>query len=162
MTYPPSGDAPDPYQQPQPYQQSSDPTTPYPQNPYPYPAPGSGQPGAYPPAPYPTSGQPYGQNPYGPQPYAAYGPQTRTNALAIASLACSLGGLLTCVSAPVGVVLGHIARRQIRQTGEQGEGLATAGLWVGYILSIGGILLVAAWLAVVIFAIGSIDTTTTT
>jgi hypothetical protein len=159
MTYPPAGDAPDPYQQPQPYQQSSDPNAPYSQNPYP--APGSGQPGAYPPAPYPTSGQPYGQNPYGPQPYAAYGPQIRTNALAIASLACSLGGLVTCISAPVGVVLGHIAKRQIRQTGEQGEGLATAGLWVGYILTIGGFLLIIGWLAVVLFAFGAADTTTT-
>ncbi|HUZ53202.1 MAG TPA: DUF4190 domain-containing protein [Streptosporangiaceae bacterium] len=31
------------------------------------------------------------------------------------------------------VVLGHIARRQIRQTGEQGAGMALAGLILGYV-----------------------------
>jgi hypothetical protein len=85
----------------------------------------------------------YGQTPYQPQyppPYPGYGVASRTNGLAIASLVCSLGGLITCISAPVGIVLGHVARRQIRQTGEQGEGLATAGLWVGYILTALGVL----------------------
>jgi len=152
MTYPPSSGAPDPYQPQQPYGQSNDPTTPYSHDPYA--APGAGQPAGYPPVPYPSSGDPYGQvPPYGAQPYAPYGPQGRTNPMAIASLACSLGGLLTCISAPVGVVLGHIAKRQIRETGEQGDGMATAGLWVGYILTVGGILFFAVWLVVVILAI---------
>jgi hypothetical protein len=39
------------------------------------------------------------------------------------------------VFAPVGIVLGHMARRQIAQTGEEGQGLATAGLIIGYILT---------------------------
>jgi hypothetical protein len=118
----------------------------------------SGQPG------YPVAGQPVGgyPPPYqgGPQPYYGApgfgyaGPQTRTNPLAIASLVCAVGGLVTCISAPVGVVLGHIAKRQIRETGEQGEGMATAGLWVGYILTFAVVLGLLAWLAVVIFAIG--------
>jgi len=30
-------------------------------------------------------------------------------------------------------VLGHIARKQIRQTGEQGDGMALAGMILGYI-----------------------------
>jgi hypothetical protein len=198
MTYPPTGDAPDPYQPQQPSEPGLDPTTPYSQGPQAapasgqpgdgqpgayspssYPVPDAGQPGGYPPPPYPTSPgsyapNPYGPNPYGPspygpspygpgpygvqQPYPAYGPQTRTNALAIASLACSLGGLITCLSAPVGIVLGHIARRQIRETGEQGEGMATAGLWVGYILTILGILLIAAWLVAFVVLVNVNDT----
>ena len=157
MTYPPSGGTPDPYQPQQPYGQN------YEQSPYgqdPYAAPGSGAP-QYPSsgAPqYPPAGQQY--SPYGQPPYAAYAPQTRTNGLAIASLVCSLAGLATCISAPVGIVLGHIAKRQIRETGEQGEGLANAGLWVGYILTVLGVLLFIGWLGVVIFAIGSGATST--
>jgi hypothetical protein len=152
MSYPPSGGTPDPYQPQQPYGQN------YEQSPYgqdPYAAPGSGAP-QYPSsgAPqYPPAGQQY--SPYGQPQYAAYGPQTRTNSLAIASLVCSLAGLVTCISAPVGIVLGHIAKRQIRETGEQGEGLATAGLWVGYILTVLGALLFIGWLGLVVFAINS-------
>jgi hypothetical protein len=152
MSYPPSGGTPDPYQPQQPYGQN------YEQSPYgqdPYAAPGSGAP-QYPSsgAPqYPPAGQQY--SPYGQPQYAAYGPQTRTNGLAIASLVCSLAGLATCISAPVGIVLGHIAKRQIRETGEQGEGLATAGLWVGYILTVLGALLFIGWLGLVVFAINS-------
>jgi hypothetical protein len=156
MTHPPSGGTPDPYQPQQPYGQSYESGLPYSQDPYA--APGSGVPQ------YPSSGQPYEQqyapSPYGPAPYPAYGPQTRTNGLAIASLVCSLAGLATCISAPVGIVLGHIAKRQIRETGEQGEGLATAGLWVGYILTGLGVLLFLGWLAIVIFAFGSGVTST--
>jgi uncharacterized protein DUF4190 len=41
-----------------------------------------------------------------------------------------IGGLtLTIVS----IVTGHMARRQIRQTGERGDGLALAGLIISYI-----------------------------
>ncbi|MDP9429602.1 MAG: DUF4190 domain-containing protein [Actinomycetota bacterium] len=35
------------------------------------------------------------------------------------------------IFSPVGLVLGIIARRQIRETGEQGSGLALAGIIVG-------------------------------
>jgi hypothetical protein len=158
MTYPPPSGTPDPYQPPQPYGQTNDPTMPYSVDPHA--APASGQPAAYPPPPYPVGGDPYGQNPYGPPAYPGYAMPARTNALAVASLVCSLGGMITCISAPVGVVLGHIAKSQIRQSGEQGEGLATAGLWIGYILTIAGLLFGAVWLAIVIFAIGTANTTT--
>lgn len=39
------------------------------------------------------------------------------------------------VFAPAGIVLGHIAKRQLRTSGEQGDGLATAGLIISYILT---------------------------
>jgi hypothetical protein len=146
MTYPPSGGTPDPYQPQQPYGQGYEPT-PYGQDPYA--APGSGAPQ------YPPPGQQYAPSPYGQPQYPGYGPQTRTNGLAIASLVCSLAGMVTCISAPVGIVLGHVAKRQIRETGEQGEGLANAGLWVGYILTVLFVLLLIGWLGIIIFAVST-------
>jgi uncharacterized protein DUF4190 len=50
-----------------------------------------------------------------------------TNAMAIASL------ILVFVFFPIGIVLGHVARGQIRRTGEGGRGLATAALVIGYL-----------------------------
>jgi hypothetical protein len=60
-------------------------------------------------------------------------PATRTNGYAIASLACGLGqfavGPLATVPA---IVFGHMAMNRIRRTGEQGAGLAIAGLVLGW------------------------------
>lgn len=50
-----------------------------------------------------------------------------TNAMAIAALVSAL------VFAPLGIVFGHVARSQMRRTDEQGDGLALAGLIIGYI-----------------------------
>lgn len=143
MSYPPPpGGNPDPYgQQQPPYGQQ--PNDPYGQQPQGYPQygeqqyPTSGAP-QYPtsgPPQYPTSGAPgqYGQQPYQPG-YAA--PQVAgTNMMAILSL------VFAFVFSPVGIVLGHIAKKQIKQTGEQGDGLATAGLVISYIFT--GIYVVA-------------------
>jgi hypothetical protein len=134
MTHPPSNGTPDPYQPHQPYgQQDPDPTTPYTQDPYA--APGGGGPAStYP----PEYGQPYGQPPaYGQQPpfgqpgyqqppWAQVAP---TNTLAILAL------VFAFIFPPAAIVMGHIAKRQMRQTGEQGDGMATAGLWLGYIFT---------------------------
>jgi tetratricopeptide (TPR) repeat protein len=65
-------------------------------------------------------------------------PPARTNSLAIASLVLSLCGLLFCVSAPVGAVIGHVARGQIRDRGENGDGLALAGIIVGWLVTVAG------------------------
>jgi hypothetical protein len=57
---------------------------------------------------------------------------SRTNRLAIAALVC---GIVQFGAPPVfiaAIILGHRARRQIRQTGEGGYGIATAGLILGY------------------------------
>jgi hypothetical protein len=43
--------------------------------------------------------------------------------------------VMAFVFSPLGIVFGHIARKQMRQTGEQGHGLATAGLIIGYIFT---------------------------
>ena len=58
----------------------------------------------------------------------------RTNSLAITSLICGIAqfmfGPLATITA---VVCGHVARSQIRRTGEQGAGVALAGLILGWI-----------------------------
>src|SRR4051794_2567086 len=101
-----------------------------------YPAPGAwsqpqpyGQPQPYAPQPYGQQpyAQPYGQ-PYGP-PYAQ--PQ-RTNGLAIASMV--LGILwLYWIGSVLALVFGYIAKNQIRQRGESGGGMATAGIVLGWV-----------------------------
>ena len=56
-----------------------------------------------------------------------------TNSLAMASLVCGLGEFFTIgLTAIPAVVLGHMARRQMRQTGERGDGMAVAGLFLGW------------------------------
>lgn len=67
-----------------------------------------------------------------PQSGQAYRPSTPTNGLAIAALVCALVGLGTFVTAPIGAVLGHLARRRIRDSGEHGAGMALAGIIVGW------------------------------
>ena len=98
--------------------------TPPPPPPMPYPGP----------APYPGPMPGYGV----PQPVVAmpvaYLPVRRTNGLAIASLVCSLLGLLCLIPALLGVIFGHMSLSQIRQNGEDGRGLAVAGLVIGYVL----------------------------
>jgi hypothetical protein len=144
MTYPPPGETPEPYQppqQPDPFAQPDPYGTQPPYSAQPY----SGQP--YSGQPYPTPPDPYGAQPYGVQPPAGapgygtpppYAPGYRTtrgtNGLAIASLVCSLVGLFTCLGAPLGIVLGHVAKGQLKTSGEDGDGLATAGLITGYIV----------------------------
>jgi len=67
-------------------------------------------------------------------PYPPPGPPT-TNYLAVASLICGLAEIPTLgVSAVPAVILGYMARKQIRETGERGEGLAVAGLILGGIV----------------------------
>jgi hypothetical protein len=57
----------------------------------------------------------------------------RTNPLAVGSLACGIGQLFFGPLATIpAIVLGHMARREIRRTGEDGMGLATAGLVLGW------------------------------
>jgi hypothetical protein len=51
-----------------------------------------------------------------------------TNGLAIASMIISILGF-----GPIGAIMGHIARKQIRERGEQGDGFALAGIIVGWV-----------------------------
>lgn len=99
--------------------------------PTPPPPPGYGPPG------YPPPG-------YGYPPPAFYRPPTNTMAI--------LALVFAFVFAPVGIVLGVMARKQIRQTGEEGDGLALAGIIVGSIFTAIIVLMIIFW----IIAIASI------
>jgi hypothetical protein len=83
--------------------------------------------------------------------------QPTTNRLAVASLVCGLGQLLAGFPAGIAaIILGHMARRRIRETGEQGGGIATAGLILGYIGTVGLLLLVLLLVVVVVHSQPSI------
>jgi hypothetical protein len=63
----------------------------------------------------------------------------KTNTLAIVSLALGIGSFFAHVLPLLGgsivaiaaIITGFMARRQIRETGEQGMGIATAGMIIG-------------------------------
>jgi len=58
----------------------------------------------------------------------------KTNALAMVALVCALGQPFTAFLTTIpAIVLGHMARREIRRTGERGMGVATFGLALGWI-----------------------------
>ena len=76
-------------------------------------------------------------------------PVTKTNGFAIASLACGLAQFAVGPPATISaIVLGYVARSQIKRTGEQRGGLALAGLILGWAAVILGIALIAAILAI--------------
>ncbi len=85
-------------------------------------------------------------------------PVAKINGLAIASLACGLGqfafGPLTTIPA---IVLGHVARSQIKRTGEQGAGLALAGLILGWTVVILGVVIIVTALAIVAGVHGTVN-----
>jgi DUF1707 SHOCT-like domain/Domain of unknown function (DUF4190) len=70
-------------------------------------------------------------------------PTARTNGLAAASLACGLAQFMFGPLATIlAIVFGHMARHQIKRTGEQGASLALAGLILGWAAVILAILLI--------------------
>jgi hypothetical protein len=109
-----------------------------------------------PPPIYPTpyarygAGYPYAANPY--DPYRPMKPQG-TNGWAIAALIISLVSLLFCgLTSIVGLIVGIIAMRDTKRTGQDGYGIALAAVLIS---SIPIVLWVLYWLFfVVIFASG--------
>lgn len=76
---------------------------------------------------------PGGLMPYQAGSYQPVGPVPPTNGLAIGSMVCGFAGIVTFGFAAIpAVILGHIARSQIKQTGEPGDGMAVTGLVLGY------------------------------
>lgn len=153
MSYPPPDPDPD---QPQPPhgQPPSDPTNPYGQYGQHKP-PGQQQqpPGQQqqPPGGYgqqqPPGGYGQQQGGYGPHPQGGYGQQPQnTNVMAILSL------VFAFVFAPAGIVLGHLAKRQIKQTGEPGDQLATWGLILSYVFTALYLAGCCAWIGVLLWA----------
>jgi hypothetical protein len=127
---PPSGD-PAPSYDPTAYGQQS-PQQGYQQPGYPqsaYQQPGYQQPGyqqpGYPQPPAGAYGAYYGYQPQYPPP-----PVRGTNIMAIMAI------VFAFVFSPLGIVFGIIARKQIARTGEEGDGLALAGLIVGAVFTV--------------------------
>jgi hypothetical protein len=118
------------------------------------------QPYSTPPGDQPTSANPYEWAPAGapptapgyayPAPYGhAYpAPVARNNGLAIASMVVSIAAFAVCggLLGIVGAILGHVARRQIREQGGEGDGMALAGIIVGWIGFAIGLALVAFYI----------------
>jgi hypothetical protein len=124
-----------------------------------YAAPGYPTGGGYGTVPgYGTPGYPapaYGAPGYGGYPYA---PPKPTNGLAIGSMVVSivsvvglcfygLGGFIGIL----GAILGHVARRQIRENDQNGEGMAKAGIIIGWIATGLAVLVLAGFIVLFVF-----------
>ena len=96
---------------------------------------------SYGPPPHHGTPQHYGAEQYGAQQYgAAYGHPPGTNSMAVVAL------IMVFAMPPLGIVFGVMARRQISRSGEEGWGLATAGLWLGVAICVMGALIVLSWI----------------
>lgn len=73
----------------------------------------------------------------------------KTNTLAIVSLVVALFVPL------VGAILGHVAMGQIKKTGEQGRGIALAGVIIGWVFT--ALAILAAFLYVIPFLVLGVD-----
>jgi hypothetical protein len=90
---------------------------------------------------------------------AAVAPVAKANGLAVASLVCGLAQFLVGPVATLPAILfGHMARNQIKQTGEQGAGLALAGLVLGWGSVALGIILMLAVMTVAARTHGAVQT----
>jgi hypothetical protein len=107
-------------------------------------------------------GDPTGYAGYPGYPGYGYGPPgpaaPNTNGLAIASMVVSIVGAVGLCGyglggyiGIVGAILGHVARRQIRERGESGAGFALAGVIVGWIAAAIAILATIAIIILIVF-----------
>ena len=71
-------------------------------------------------------------------------PAVGTNRMAIASLVCSLFGWLCAIGPILGLIFGFIALGQIKQTGQRGRGMAIAGIVIGVIGFVLGVVAISA------------------
>ena len=89
-------------------------------------------------------------------PMAVYQPPVSTNSLARASLVLGVAEFFTMgLTAIPAIICGHMAKREMRQTGQRGDGLATSGLVLGYMAVIfWGVLIALSIVGAVISASG--------
>lgn len=111
-----------------------------PSNPYPFPH-------SY---PYPPVGQPG----YPPPPYPGYPPAGPRNGLGIASLVLAIAGLLLVWSVAggiilgaVGAALGFVARRRVTRGQANNGGMAIAGIVLGILAVVVGLVFAGIWVA---------------
>lgn len=79
-------------------------------------------------------------------------PQAQTNGKAVTALVLGIVSLVVCsIVGIVAIVIGNQARREIAQTGQQGDGMARAGIilgWVAVVLTVLGIVLAGIIVAI--------------
>jgi uncharacterized membrane protein len=90
-------------------------------------------------------------------PVPVYQPPVTTNSLARASLVLGVAEFFTMgLTAIPAIICGHMAKREMRQTGQRGDGLATSGLVLGYMAVIfWGVLIALSIVAAMIQATGT-------
>lgn len=90
-------------------------------------------------------------------PMPVYQPPVTTNSLARASLVLGVAEFFTMgLTAIPAIICGHMAKREMRQTGQRGDGLATSGLVLGYMAVIfWGILIALSIVGAIISASGT-------
>jgi Domain of unknown function (DUF4190) len=107
------------------------------------------------PTPYPpAAAYPYPYPPYTGDPFDPYRPlkPPGTNGKAIAALVCSLAGLVFCgLPSIAGIILGIIAMRETKRTGQDGFGLAVAGVAIGAVI----VVLMLLYLVFMVFIVSS-------
>ncbi len=92
--------------------------------------------------------------PYAAPAYATAGPPTNSNATV--ALILGIASLLVCsLAGPVAIIIGQRARREIRQTGEQGDGMALAGVITGAIATALLAIVIVALIVIVVIAAAS-------
>ncbi len=89
-------------------------------------------------------------------PMPVYQPPVTTNSLARASLVLGVAEFFTMgLTAIPAIICGHMAKREMRLTGQRGDGLATSGLVLGYMAVIfWGILIALSIVGAIISASG--------
>jgi Domain of unknown function (DUF4190) len=120
------------------------------------PDPWASVPGASIPPPHPGAPGPPGPG-YGPYPppgpmppyyQPGYQQRRRTNGLSVASMVCGICGFMYLVPAVLGIIFGIIALRQINRDGNDGKGMAIAGIITGSLWLIGFVVLIVAIITV--------------
>jgi hypothetical protein len=94
-------------------------------------------------SPTPQPQQPYMPNDYGQRPPA------KTNTFAILAL------VFAFILHPLGAIFGHVSLGQIKRTGEEGRGLAIAGIAVGWSLTAIWVGFVALYSSILFIALAS-------
>ena len=85
-------------------------------------------------------------------------PAEPTNTFALVGFILSLLSFITFVTAIPGVVLGHLSLKQIRETAENGRGMAIAAITMGWVvigLGILTMLIIGLVILIPIFVVGT-------
>lgn len=89
-------------------------------------------------------------------PVVVYRQVAPTNSSAIVALVLSVISFISSAFflGFIAIIFGHIARRQIKRRGERGNGMAVAGLWVGYLSMIFWIVFWLVYLGIIALVMG--------